>query len=46
MKIIKRILVILALILLGLVVGYLWFTGSQLTQIPEEIVNAFKGVIL
>ena len=36
MKTIRRILAVLLLIVMGLVVGYLCFTGSRLTTITEE----------
>ena len=37
MKIFKRIIVIIGLILLGAVVGYLVYTGSQLSVSPADI---------
>ncbi len=41
MKIFKRIMVIIALILLGTVVGYLVYTGSQLSVSPADIGGVF-----
>ena len=46
MKIFKRIVVIITLILLGLVVGYLVYTGSQLTpNTTENVTNYIGGII-
>ena len=36
MKTIKRILAVLLLIVMGLVIGYLCFTGSRLKTVTEE----------
>ena len=41
MKIFKRIIVIIGLILLGAVVGYLVYTGSQLSVSPAKIGGLF-----
>lgn len=41
MKIFKRIIVIISLILLGAVVGYLVYIGSQLSVSPANIGGVF-----
>ena len=42
----SRIVVIITLILLGLVVGYLVYTGSQLTPTTTEIVTNYIGGLI
>ncbi len=48
MKTLKRVIAILSIIILALVVGYLVYTGSQLTDVMNEsdgVINAIEGVI-